>query len=89
MKRIFFAAALCAGAAFTHPALAERWVAPVNGNVSAVMMQDGDVMMKVQIPEKEFQALGRDMKSDAGSCRIKDIYPGETDTMILVCSSGK
>jgi hypothetical protein len=81
MKRMIFAAALCAATAFAGPALADRWQAPVNGNVSAVMMNDGGVMMKIQMPEAEFNAL----KTGPANCHIENIYPDAHNTMILVC----
>ncbi len=60
----------------------------VNGAVSAVMMKDGAVMMKVEMPAKEFDVINRDMKANHKTCTIEEIYPGETDTMILVCGDG-
>jgi hypothetical protein len=86
MKRMIFAAALCAATAFAGPALADRWQAPVNGNVSAVMMNDGDVMMKVQVPAKEFTAIDTAMKVGHKTCMIEQIYPDAWNTMILVCA---
>lgn len=83
MKKIFCAALLLAGTAIAHPALAERWVAPNNGTVSSVMMSDGAVMMKVQMPPKEFAAMQQMMAG--GSCKIEHIYPDALNTMILVC----
>jgi hypothetical protein len=75
MKRILFLAA---------PAFAERWVQPDNGAVSAVMMPDGAVMMKLQVPADEFKALDTAMTS-GGTCKIEHIYPDALNTMILVC----
>jgi hypothetical protein len=86
MKRMIFAAAFCAATAFAGPALADRWQAPVNGNVSAVMMSDGDVMMKVQVPAKEFTAIDTAMKAGRKTCMIEQVYPDAWNTMILVCS---
>jgi hypothetical protein len=84
MKRLFCAALLLTGAALTHPAFADRWVAPNNGTVSTVMMQDGSVMMKVEMPGPEFHAMTAAMHN-GGSCMIEQIYPDAHNTMILVC----
>jgi hypothetical protein len=62
------------------------WTAPVNGTVSAVMMSDGDVMMKVQIPAKEFAAVSAAMKDGHKDCTVEEIYPGARNSMIVVCS---
>jgi hypothetical protein len=87
MKRMIFAAALCAATAVAAPAaFADRWQAPINGNVSAVMMPDGDVMMKVQMPAAEFTAMDTAMKAGHKTCMIEHIYPDAWNTMILVCS---
>jgi hypothetical protein len=85
MKKILFVATLCAGVVSAGAAFAERWVEPINGSVSAVMMPDGEVMMKIRLPAKEFQVMDRDMKANDNSCIIKEIYGGSPDTMILVC----
>jgi len=84
MKKTFLAALLLAGASFAHPALADRWVAPTNGVVSTVMMPDGAVMMKIEMPPKEFDAMVAMMHTDSG-CKIQEIYPDAHNTMILVC----
>jgi hypothetical protein len=87
MKRMIFAAALCAATACAAPAaFADRWQAPINGNVSAVMMTDGDVMMKVQMPAPEFTAMETAMKAGHKTCMIEHIYPDAWNTMILVCN---
>jgi hypothetical protein len=86
MKRFIFAAALCTATAFAGPALADRWQAPINGNVSAVMMTDGAVMMKVQMPAPEFTAMSTGMKAGRKTCTIQNIYPDAWNTMILVCT---
>jgi hypothetical protein len=78
MKKILFVATLCAGVVSAGAAFAERWVEPINGSVSAVMM-------KIRLPAKEFQVMDRDMKANDNSCIIKEIYGGSPDTMILVC----
>ncbi len=84
MKKFLCAAAVLAGAAIAHPALAEKWVMPDNGTVSSVMMSDGAVMMKVQMPAKEFAAM-QQMMTNGQSCKIEHIYPDALNTMILVC----
>jgi hypothetical protein len=85
MKRMIFAAALCAATAFAGPALADRWQAPINGNVSAITMPDGDVMMKVQVPAAQFTAMDTAMRAGHKICMIEHIYPDAWNTMILVC----
>jgi hypothetical protein len=85
MKYAISSLVLLAGLAAGAPAFAERWVTPVNGSVSAVMMQDGAVMMKVQMPPKEFNAMQEHMKAGEDNCRLMEIYPGATDTVILTC----
>jgi hypothetical protein len=87
MKKVFFAAALCMGLAASGPAFADRWVEPINGTLSAMTMQDGQVMMKIQLPAKEFQIVNRDMKANNNSCIIKEVYTGSPNTMILVCGA--
>jgi len=85
MKKIFFALALCASFAATHAAFADRWTTPNNGALSAMTMPSGDVMLKVQLPKTAFAMMDRNMKANHNSCTIQEIYPGATDTMILVC----
>ena len=85
MKKALFAATICAGLAASGSAFADRWVEPLNGTVSAVTMPDGDVMMKIQLPAKEFHIIDRDMKANDNSCIIKEIYSGSLNTMVLVC----
>lgn len=87
MKQVLFAASLCLGLACAGLAHAEHWSTPVNGTVSAVMMQSGGVMMKVRLPQTEFQAISRDMRANDTACVIKEIDPGAADTMILVCGA--
>jgi nitrate reductase alpha subunit len=86
MKKILFAATVCIGIVTAKsPAFADRWVEPVNGTVSAVMMTDGEVMMKIHLPDKEFQVVNRNMRANNNSCIIKEIYSDSPDTMILIC----
>jgi len=49
------------------------------------MMPDGEVMMKIQFPTKEFQFITRDMKENNNSCIVKEIDSALPNTMILVC----
>ena len=53
---------------------------------SAVMMTDGAVMMKVQMPAPEFTAMSTGMKAGRKTCTIQNIYPDAWNTMILVCT---
>jgi hypothetical protein len=85
MKRMIFAAALCAATAFAGPALADNWKEAVNGSVSAVPMADGAVMMKIEVPAKDFGMLVTNMKAGHKTCTIQNIYPDAHNTMILVC----
>lgn len=48
-------------------------------------MPSGDVMLKVELPKTAFAMMNRDTKARHDTCIIKEIYPGATDTMILVC----
>ncbi len=81
--------------ALAGPALANEerdfsWALPDNGTMSAMMMKDGDVMMKVQVPHDEFMAMTSAVSTTRHStCVVKEIYPGATDTMILVCKPGR
>jgi len=75
---------LLAGMAAGAPAFAERWVTPVNGTVSAVMMPDHSVMMKIKMPPAAFKAMEQSMQAGQ-DCKLKEIYPGATNTMVLVC----
>lgn len=88
MKYAISSLVLLAGMALGGPAFADRWVTPVNGNVSAVMMKDNAVMMKIQMPAEEFKAMGEAMKMGHDNCRVQEIYPGASNTMILVCGGG-
>ena len=85
MKKAVFALALCASLAGANAALADRWIVPNNGTLSAMAMPSGDVMLKVQLPKTAFAMMDRNMKANHNTCTIKEIYPGATDTMILVC----
>lgn len=79
MKRAIFAAMFVAGMSFI-PAFAME----TNGKVNASMMGNGDVMMKVQLPPKEYYAIDHSMKSNHMNCRLED-YPGQSYTKILEC----
>jgi hypothetical protein len=87
MKKFLCAALLLGGTALAHPAFAEKWVTPDNGTVSSVMMQDGAVEMKIQMPAAEFSAMTTMMHAGR-SCSIEHIYPDALNTMILVCRGG-
>ncbi len=86
--------AFLAAMAVAGPALADEepeftWSTPDNGTMSAMMMKDGDVMMKIQVPHDEFMAMTAGGSGQHGTCTVKEIYPGATDTMILVCKPGR
>jgi hypothetical protein len=89
MTKKLIAAAIAATFSLTAPALAHgdasSWKAPVNGTVSAIIMQDGDVMMKVQVPPMVFGAISRDMKTNTEYCHVQQINPGAKNSMILIC----
>ncbi len=79
-----------AGPAFAEDPMPATWDQPDNGTVSAMMMKDGDVMMKIQVPHDEFMAMTSAASTlHHGTCTVKEIYPGATDTMILVCKPGR
>jgi hypothetical protein len=84
MKKFLCAALLLGGTALAHPAFAEKWVTPDNGTVSAAMMPDGAVEMKIQMPADEFSAM-KTMMHEGRNCSIEHIYPDALNTMILVC----
>jgi hypothetical protein len=87
MKRTLFATTVLLCAAYSLPALAERWVQPTNVIMTYTMLPSGDIKMKVIMPTKEWESMGRDMKVANGSCRVTDVIPGQdTAAMILVCS---
>jgi hypothetical protein len=86
MKNILFTAALCAGIAAAGAARADRWVEPINGTLSAIMVPDGDVMMKIQIPSAEYTAIAGMMKAGKKTCTV--FHPSFTTvppSLILVC----
>lgn len=84
MKYAISTMVLLAGMAFGGPAFADRWVTPVNGTVSAMMMPDHSVMMKIKMPPEEFNAMKQSLQGGQ-DCKLKEIWPGATDTMVLVC----
>lgn len=79
MKRTLFAAVFLAGVSATA-ALAMT----ANGKLNASMMGNGDVMMKIQLPPKEYYAIDRSMKNNHMMCRLED-FPGQSFTKILEC----
>ena len=86
MKIQFVAALLGIGMVYAAPALAQGQGENPNGTVMASMMKSGDVQMMVSMPDKEFQAMSKAMKAGHDSCQVKEIFPGATDTMVLVCN---
>jgi hypothetical protein len=87
MKQALFATTMILCAAYSLPALAERWVTPTNVIMSYTTLPSGDIRMKVIMPTKEWESMGRDMKVAGGMCRVIDVIPGaDTGTMVLVCS---
>ncbi len=85
MKFQLVAALLGIGMLSVAPAFAQGQGENPNGTVMASMMKSGDVQMMVTMPDKEFQAMGQAMKAGHNACQIKEIYPGATDTMVLIC----
>jgi hypothetical protein len=87
MKRTLLSAMLCLGAVFTLPAFARGgWVQTTNVIMSYETLPSGDVTMKVSMPKAEWLGMGRDMRESNGVCRITSVTPGDTTTMILICS---
>jgi hypothetical protein len=88
VKHTLFALALCAGMVSSGSAFAEQWVTPVNGTVSSIMLSDGDVMMKVQIPAKEFTAITGMMETKKNACSLFGTSNGALpNSFILVCGA--
>lgn len=88
-KLIVAAAAVCAMSA---PAFAQSdnpsdLIFPAdNGSVSAKMMSDNHtVMMKIKLPHDAFLTMTAQNAGHPMNCSVKEIYPGVSDTMILVC----
>ena len=79
------ASALCAAPSFAQEYEISNWTAVDNGEISAVMPDSNHVMMKITVPHAAFMSLKGDMNNGNNGCRIQNIYPGVTDTMILVC----
>jgi len=80
MKRALFAAAFLATSISAIPAFAME----TNGKVDAQMMDNGHVMMKIQLPPKEYYAIDRNMKANQMNCRLED-FPGQPYTKIVEC----
>jgi hypothetical protein len=57
-----------------------------NGKVSAMMMADGDVVMKVKVPPAEYAAMIKDESNNHNTCMLMDLPANQTDTIVLVCS---
>jgi hypothetical protein len=87
MKTQIIAALFGLGMLSAAPAFAQGPGEHPNGTVHASMMSNGDVKLMVTMPEKEFQAMGRAMKTGHEACTVQEIYPGATNTMVLVCNS--
>jgi hypothetical protein len=88
MKHTLFVLALCAGMVSAGSAFAERWVTPINGTLSTIMLPDGDVMMKVQLPAKEFAAITGMMATKKNTCTLFHMYEsGQPNSLILICGA--
>jgi hypothetical protein len=88
MKRILFVMAFCVGAFSAGAAFADRWVTPINGTLSTIMLPDGDVMMKVQLPAKEFAAITEMMAAKENTCTLFHMTLGtQPSSLILVCGA--
>ncbi|HQT64208.1 MAG: hypothetical protein B7Z75_08995 [Acidocella sp. 20-57-95] len=86
MTKMILVAIAAMGLAYAAPAFADGQGEHPNGTVAASMMTDGSVKMMVTMPAKEFQAMDSAMKAGHNACTIQEIYPGATDTMVLVCN---
>jgi hypothetical protein len=90
MKRSYFTVALAAGILCASSAFADRWVEPINGTLSTIMAPDGDVMMKVQLPPKEFAAISGMMAAKHDTCTVFHMTDGGVpDSLILVCGASR
>ncbi len=85
MKRGLFLVAFCVGALSAGSALADRWVTPINGNLSSIMLPDGDVMMKVQLPAKEYAAITEMMAAKKNTCTL--YHSIQAFSLVLVCGA--
>jgi hypothetical protein len=85
MKRTVFLMAFCVGALSAGSAFADHWVTPVNGNLSSIMLPDGDVMMKVQLPAKEYAAITEMMASKENTCTL--FHSVQAFSLVLVCGA--
>ena len=86
VKHTVFVLALCAAMVSAGSAFADRWVTPVNGTVSSIMLPDGDVMMKVQIPTKEYAAITGMMASKKNTCTLFHMSEQALpNSVILIC----
>jgi len=90
VKHTLFALVLCAGMVSAGSAFADRWVTPINGTLSTIMLPDEDVMMKVQIPAKEFAAITGMMATHKNTCTLFHISDGGLpNSLILVCGANR
>lgn len=88
MKTSLFLMAFCVGALSAGSAFADRWVTPINGTLSSIMLPDGDVMMKVQLPAKEFAAITKMMAAKENTCTLFHMVQGpQPSSLILVCGA--
>lgn len=88
MKTLLFTTVLCAGIAAAGAASADRWVEPINGSVSAIMVPDGAVMMKIQVPSMEYTAITGMMKDGKNTCTIiKTATTNRPLSFLLVCGA--
>jgi hypothetical protein len=90
MKRMLFITAFCAGALSAGSAFAERWVTPINGTLSTIELPDGDVMMKVQLPAKEYTAITKMMAAKENTCTLLHMSEGDQpSSLILLCGASR
>lgn len=90
MKHTLFTAALCVGLLSAGSAFADRWVAPINGTLSTIMLPDGNVTMKVQLPAKEYAAISGMMASKENTCTVFHMAGGDQlNSVILVCGAAR
>jgi hypothetical protein len=88
MKRALFFMAFCVGALSAGSAFADRWVTPINGTLSTIMLPDGDVMMRIQLPAKEFTAITEMMAAKENTCTLFHMVQGsQPSSLILVCGA--
>jgi hypothetical protein len=88
MKNALFAAAFGAALLSSSAAFADRWVEPINGTVSAIMVPDGDVMMKIVVPAKEYTAITGMLAKQENTCTLfHTTQGGDALSVVLVCGA--